>query len=88
MIDVENHERVVLLTHPLFSECFNVAMKEVKDPMMVFGIFMGFIAKEFGRYNYSEEDWKEFLNEISKAGWPTKNENQTIKQKPKLTIVK
>lgn len=87
MIDIDDHEKVILLTYPFIAKAFNVAMNEVNDPMIVFGTFMGYLAKEFERYNYSEQDWKEFLEHIGEAGWPD-NKPAPEPTKPKLTLVK
>lgn len=89
MIDINDHEKVILLTYPFIAKAFDVAMREVEDPMIVFGTFMGYLAKEFERYNYNENDWKDFLKELSEAGWPiNKPTPEPEPIKPKLTLVK
>jgi len=85
---MDNHEKVMLLTYPLISKAYDLAMREVDDPMSVFGTFMGYMAKEFVRYGYNQEDWKEFLYLLSESSCFPSDPKPEKKTKPTLKLVK
>ena len=85
---MDDHDKLILLTYPLVSKAYDLAMREVEDPMVVFGAFMGYMAKEFIKYGYKHEDWKEFLYLISESEAFPREPEPSKSSKPKLKLVK
>ena len=82
-MDGNEKDYLIEEVYPILMGVMNESIKKGHTPMEVFGLLLGFIANEFRRYGYSQEEWVEFLVMMSECKWP-----ETKPTRPTLTLVK
>lgn len=80
----DEYNKIINKIGPKIQQLIDSNLEEKQPPLFLFGVIMVILADQFKRFNYSFEDYCNFL-EYSKSIWDFEDPKPS---KPKLTLIK